>query len=342
MCTDKTASVFTMSQLAMTLAFAVNHPHFLSSYMLLYHDFGGNIKTRSRYFWAGVVVPVLLGGYLAYGFSAGRVDLLGHALNAMFFLVGWHYVKQVFGCIIVTSARRKYFYNSWERRTILANLFSIWAVSFFNGQYGSGSFTFYGITYPSLGLPTGLIGFAKTAVLFSGFAVVGLHLRKYIETGAKPSAPGMAALLALYVWYLPVFSHPSYAYLIPFFHSMQYLAFVWSFKKNQVTDKISSLKNRERRTAWVKGFLGYAVMALILGAMAFEYVPKFLDSQQLLQNPALGTSPFLAAFLIFINIHHYFIDNVIWRSDNEQVKKYLFASPPSEEAQVHEIKRRAA
>jgi hypothetical protein len=28
---------------------------------------------------------------------------------------------------------------------------------------------------------------------------------------------------------------------------------------------------------------------------------------------------------MWINIHHYFIDNVIWRRDNEDVRKYLFA-----------------
>jgi len=30
-------------------------------------------------------------------------------------------------------------------------------------------------------------------------------------------------------------------------------------------------------------------------------------------------------FWVFINIHHYFIDNVIWRRENTDVSKYLFS-----------------
>ena len=325
-CTDKSASVFTMSQLAFGLAFAVNHPHFLSSYMMIYGEFQDKIFKRAAYFWAAVAVPVLLGSFLIFAFSAGRADLLGHSLNLMFFLVGWHYVKQVFGCVIVTSARRKLFYSILERRLILTNLFALWALSYSQGQTGSTSFTFYGITYSGLGVPREVTPYAYAFVGFSLAAVILMHVRKYIHEGVKPSPPGLAALGSLYVWYLPTFSHPSFAYLIPLFHSLQYLVFVWSFKKNQVADQIKNLKEKEQRALWVKEFLGYGITAVLLGAMAFEFVPKFLDSQHWLQNPALGSSPFLAAFLIFINVHHYFIDNVIWRSNNEQVKKYLFAS----------------
>lgn len=320
----------TMSQLAFGLAFAVNHPHFLSSYMLLYKDFQKNIFKIPKYFWAGVVVPLVLGAYLIFSFATGRADLIGHSLNAMFFLVGWHYVKQVFGCVIVSSARRKVFYGKWERRIILSNLFSIWSVSFLQGQYGSPSFSFYGINYPSLGLPTGFLPLAYAAVFATGLAMVQMQVRKYVEHGSKPTMPALAALLALYVWYLPTFAHPGFAYLIPFFHSLQYLAFVWSFKKNQVGDHMRAMKDKEFRAKWVRDFFGYMVTALILGALAFEFVPKFLDAQNFLHFPQLGSSPFLAMFLIFINVHHYFIDNAIWRSNNEQVKKYLFASPPVE------------
>jgi hypothetical protein len=65
----------------------------------------------------------------------------------------------------------------------------------------------------------------------------------------------------------------------------------------------------------------------MLGALSFEFVPKAIDSTGLWHTASLGNSPILVSFLIFINTHHYFIDNVIWRSNNEQIKKYLFATP---------------
>jgi hypothetical protein len=38
----------------------------------------------------------------------------------------------------------------------------------------------------------------------------------------------------------------------------------------------------------------------------------------------LGSTLFLFTFWIFINIHHYFLDNVMWRRGNPEVSKYLF------------------
>lgn len=328
---DKSMSVTTMSQLAFGLAFAVNHPHFLSSYVILYNDLGANIMRRPRYFWAAVVVPVLLAGYLFYALTSGRAQLIGHTVNTMYFLVGWHYVKQVFGCIIVTSARRRLFYKNWERRLMLGNLVALWSISFLQSQTSSPSFTFYGIVYSGLQLDPFFLQIAYAAVVISLMGVVGMHVRKYIYEGVQPTYGGMVAHAALYVWYLPAFSHPGYAYLIPFFHSLQYLVFVWSLKSNQVSDQIKDLAGPEARLGWITHFVGWGVAALVLGAMAFEFVPKSLDSQGLIHSSELGYSPVLVGFLLFINIHHYFIDNVIWRSNNELVKRYLFAAPVTEE-----------
>jgi hypothetical protein len=35
----------------------------------------------------------------------------------------------------------------------------------------------------------------------------------------------------------------------------------------------------------------------------------------------------IACAWIFINVHHYFIDNVLWRQGNPKVKQFLFDPP---------------
>ena len=55
----------------------------------------------------------------------------------------------------------------------------------------------------------------------------------------------------------------------------------------------------------------------------------FLDRGTFMQllSPAaqvLGSSLFFFIVLIFINVHHYFLDNVMWRRGNPEVAKYLF------------------
>lgn len=320
---DKSISVLTVSQTAATLAFIVNHPHFLSSYMLLYGDFRKKIKQSKRYFFAAIIAPGILAGVLISALMNKDQALMGHIITAMFFLVGWHYVKQIFGCVIVSSAQRKIYYKSWERRLMLTNLFSVWFMSFLGSHVVAGSFDFYGIVHHSLQLPPWTLQYTFWFVGFSAVLVAAMHVQKYVNEGTKPSAPAVTAYFALYAWYLPTLSHPGFAYLIPFFHSLQYLAFVWLLKKNQVGDQIKDLKDVEWRQAWVKNFGGFILGSLILGALFFEFIPKGIDGLDLGLKGTLGYAPILASFLLFINIHHYFIDNVIWRSDNEVVKKYL-------------------
>ncbi|MCC2678405.1 MAG: hypothetical protein K0R29_981 [Pseudobdellovibrio sp.] len=321
---DRGVSVYNISQIAFAAAFIANHPHFASSYMLLYSDFRKNIFKNIKYFWAAVIVPAVLFSYLLYCLMAERSDLLGHSVNAMFFLVGWHYVKQIFGVVVVTSALKRYFYTKNERNIILLNLFSIWGISFFNSQTYIGNFDFYGIKYASFGFDPIWLKASYVVFAFSLVTLVGLHVKKYIQEGTLPISSAVIAMVSLYAWYLPAFSHPHFAYLIPFFHSLQYLVFVWFFKKNQVKANLPANDQVVQRREWIRQFGGYIVVSLILGAMFFEFIPKNLDKVYKFSEAGLGGNPILVVFLLFINIHHYFIDNVIWKSANPEVKKHLF------------------
>lgn len=339
---EKSTSVYTMGQFAFFLAFAVNHPHFLSSYILLYGDFRKKVFSQVKYFWAGFIVPLVLFGTIAYGLQNQDSEVMAWVINSMFFFVGWHYIKQVFGCVIVTCARRKMYFNKFERYLLLGNLFTLWALSWTGSQVGGNSYEFYGIKYQGLNLPFWTLSFVRYAVAATGAALIVQGFRKYIYEGKVVNSSALAALLALYVWYLPVFSHPYFAYLIPLFHSLQYLVFVWSFKTNQVSAQIKEYKGTEMRKAWVYKFVGFFAWATVLGALSFEIIPNLLDQNFSFDNTALGNSTFLASFLLFINIHHYFIDNVIWKSQNEEIRSYLFAPTEIEQNFKNNEQRRAA
>lgn len=323
---DKANSLNTIANFAYSMAFIVNHPHFLSSYILIYKDYKKKIFTKKRYFFSAVLVPILLLIALGYALYYTNTTAMGHIVTAMYYLVGWHYVKQIFGFVIVSSAHRKQYYTNFERNVLLCNLFSIWFLSFLGTHVGTSSFNFYGIPHQSLNLPRWILQLDQFFLALSFIAVVYIHVVKYIKTGLKPAPPAVASFAALYVWYIPVLSHPGFLYLIPFFHSLQYLCFVWLFKKNQVQHDIINLNGANMRAAWLKKFGGFAIAALVLGALFFEFIPNYLDNLGLIPDKTMGTAPFLAAFILFINIHHYFIDNTIWRSDNEDVKKFLFTA----------------
>jgi hypothetical protein len=74
-----------------------------------------------------------------------------------------------------------------------------------------------------------------------------------------------------------------------------------------------------------KSSLRRSVWGLVLGWIGFTGLPLLFHAS-LSPDPTLfGPAVFVFIFVMWINIHHYFIDNVIWRRDNEDVQKYLFA-----------------
>jgi hypothetical protein len=73
---------------------------------------------------------------------------------------------------------------------------------------------------------------------------------------------------------------------------------------------------------------GYAVALLVISYLASEVLPaRAMDAVALYFGDEPGrVTPLLV--LIFINIHHYFTDGVVWKISNPEVRKELFAHVP--------------
>jgi hypothetical protein len=102
--------------------------------------------------------------------------------------------------------------------------------------------------------------------------------------------------------------------IYPFFHSLQYLLFVGAYKRGEVRHAASAEAVRQAKR--------FVLGALWIGILCFWAMPAMLETWV---NPGKSfLFPVTAAVVIFINIHHYFIDNVIWRSEHAEIRKYLF------------------
>lgn len=306
------------------LSFVMNFPHFLASYQMLYGDFRREITRNMRFFWAAVIVPVLLGLGMMGAFAASSPTMLGYFVSAMYFFVGWHYVKQTFGVIVVGNAYQKIFYNKQERNWLQFNMYALWAASFFAANAGPASYQQMGIYYPSFNFGTIPLNISYALLTISIFGNVFMHFRKYIRDGSRPSGMAIMAYLTIYIWLLPLLMHSMYAHMAPFFHSFQYLLFVYAFRKNKVEDTIQDLPVVEARKQRVLGIWGFFAGSIILGALSFQLIPGFFDHLGLLDTSKFGPTPFVFFATIFINIHHYFIDNVMWKGNNPEIRQYLF------------------
>lgn len=321
---DLGASAYTVAEMAFWLSFVVNFPHFFSSYQLLYGDYRKRIFQKKSYLWAAVISPLLIVAALAYGIVARDTKWLALLAQGMFLSVGWHYVKQIFGTAIVTSAIQKRYFTTWERNFILFNLYSVWGMSWVAANLFRNQNESDGIQYLSLGLPEWLLTAAYISTAGSLLVCLGLGLHKYIKTGIRPATSSLVSFATIYVWYIPTLNHPVYFYLVPFFHSLQYLLFVTAFKKNQAREYAErSGDPPQQRLTFLRKFWGFLLLACVLGTLAFEVIPRGLDRFWTMDPTVFGPTLWIFAFNIFINLHHYFIDNVIWRGDNEDLKKYV-------------------
>ena len=319
------------------LSFFVNFPHFLISYQFLYIDNFHKIMKDWRCFTAGLIVPVVLIAYIAYtGFFLSSKEFMGYMANGLFFLVGWHYVKQIMGCVLVVSTRNGFYFSKFEKNLLLMNCLCVWMISYLGGNLYIVEHLYYGVPYKTFAFPALLLKTIYGLTIGSVVLLTGLLIKKSLKQKMAPPFNAVIAFLTLYIWHLPALYHPGYFLMIPFFHSLQYMLFALAYSKNRfAAQNLSQNKNTgrvltptlfERTVRFVKGEVGfYVLLSVITGALFFHFIPERLDKSLHYDEAIFGPQVFMFAFHIFLNIHHYFIDFAVWRRDNENVKQYLFS-----------------
>jgi hypothetical protein len=331
---DKAAAQPTALWLSFVLSVFINYPHFAHSYQLLYDGIGERIlgpnttrKVSLRYVWAGFVAPGLIGAFLLGAYRAGNVHVLGYAANAVFFSVGWHYVKQGYGVITVLSAIRRIHYSGVEKKLLLLNGYTVWIHSWMTLNVELREQTYYGVKYFLLDLPPVAltIGFVFT-VLTTVVLLVALGRR--LMRKQPVSWNGIVGYVSsLYLWVIAFYADPIFMLFVPAFHSLQYLLFVWRYQVNKAHAEATVTERAQislgRRTV-VMRVARFVLVGMVLGFIGFMALPALLEAS-LTPDPVWGGTVFVFILAAFINLHHYFIDNVIWRRDNEDVRRFLFA-----------------
>ena len=330
---------------AASLSLLINYPHFLVSYKLAYRRGHGFVLTH---WYQLIAVPLSLlaifaVAYAFYDTSVGRLPFmsslaqgvggwvgaanvlsgprLGDLLftgvfNLMLLTVGWHYTKQVFGCMMVYGYFDGYKMTQGQRDLTKRALLTIWVMNFVYTNIGGTQNVFSQFRYYSFDLPD-IAGPLSQLLVLGGLALViyRVFYANYRDHGAVPSINMLVPFVALYVWWMPETRQFEFYFLLtPMFHSLQYLAFVYKMEDTRLRGE----PHRElKATLLVSGLV-------LAGWLAFEMVPNTLDT-------ALGTFTawnmffFFTAAMLFINVHHYFIDNVLWRFKDPEIRAYLLS-----------------
>jgi len=324
------AAEWTVGFLAFHAAYVINDPHFSVTYLLFYRRvrerlLGPDVPLaqRLRYLWAGAGVPVVLLGWIVLALSRRSAEGLGLLFQLMFFLVSWHYVKQAFGVLLVLCARRGVRFSLLERRIFLLHCLSAWlyarATPFDPGapQIEQGVF-YHSLRHPGWLETATLVPFAASAAALV-WALVSVAIR---ERSSAPVGPVTVFLVTTWLWVVYAGIDPLLFYVIPALHSLQYLYFVY-LERSGAARKLEGPPAFGRPVRTALGLL--AAAALVLGFLLFHGLPGGLDELLTSADPAeqgaLGPTPFLAAFVAFVNVHHYFMDSVIWRREVAEARE---------------------
>lgn len=325
---------------ALLIAHVVNHPHFAVSYQIFYRGFrakafgGPDAGLRARYVFAGIVVPVAVAAFLAWAIAVGDARVLGLGANAMGFLVGWHYVKQGYGMLMVDAALKRRFFTMTQKHILLVNAYAVWALTWLMANVSLAERTLWGIPYVSIHIPTSVLGAAGAVALATTAGAIVVLAQAWRAGAGLPVNGVVAYLVSLYLWMLFVRMSALWLLIVPALHSLQYLVVAGRYQVNRVRAETPTAAGdpvaagpvaRLLRARRPRRLAGFAALAVVLGLLGFWAAPILANAFVPYDSAALGTMVFLFASWVFINVHHYFLDSVMWRSRNPDVKRFLFS-----------------
>jgi len=330
----------TVAAIALGVAHFINHPHFAFSYQIFYEGFrhkafgsDNDAALRARYIFAGIVVPVALAAFLAYSMAFGDDRMLGYGANLMGFLVGWHYVKQGYGMLMVDAVLKRQFFDGAEKKILLINSYAVWALAWLVINSVMSKAALWGIQYYMFHIPPLVLAVGFTFAFATSTMTVSTLIKKWRANGGSLPVSGVAAYMAsLYLWLLFVRWNALWLLIVPALHSLQYLVVVARYRINQERDRADAHEPPRPQPVgrifcrrYQLRYAGFVMLGLILGFVGFWGAPVYFQVVIPYDRAVFGATAFLFVFWIFINVHHYFLDNVMWRSHNPDVRKYLFA-----------------
>jgi hypothetical protein len=224
--------------------------------------------------------------------------------------LAWHYTGQVWGMMASYAYLAGQKFETAERFLVRTSLriLLVWHVTWF---------LYTQLRDRELVRPLYVLISTGTAVAFA-LGLIGLLLM-YRRTGRFPPLRAIVAWLAIFVWYAVLARDPRAIFWVQIAHAIQYLAFPIRVELNRTSQSAPS----PRRVATHMAM--YAAGLLIVSYVIGQVVPGTAMS---VVADIFGEEPGKVVpvlILMFINIHHYFTDGVIWKISNPEVRKELFA-----------------
>ena len=295
------AATAAATQTAAVLAVFVNYPHFSATVYRLYQS-PDNIR---QFPVTALGVPLLLVGAVAA--SLWQPELAAPYLVTLFLIWSpFHYSGQTIGITMLYARRSGFEIGPRQRLALSAFVYSTFIVSFAYPHSVEPAVR-YGVSIPIIHFPA-WFGAAMIAVMCAGAAVFLGFVFAWCRS-RRCMLPPIVLLpaAAQFVWFMPGRETAMFYEFVPLFHSLQYLYIAWAM---QIGLRLGEPAGSSAPRTVVHESLRWGLRNYAGGLILFIALPWML----LWVNLPMAT--IAGVVLAAVNIHHFFVDGVIWKLRN--------------------------
>ncbi|HMO16681.1 MAG TPA: hypothetical protein PKA63_09360 [Oligoflexia bacterium] len=296
--------------LAAGLLWVGNWPHFAATNLRLY----GSLSTIRQYPLTATLVPVFI--LIGMVLSLMNPETVAPYFIKIFLLWSpYHFSGQTVGVTLIYARRANFTLSYIERRALSWFVFGTFLYATARSETFVGVHKYYDIAYPTFGLPLWVPELIAPVMWFSAIIFFWAYLRE--SFGRKQILPFIILVpcVAQFVWFVAGSGVQGFYEFVPFFHSIQYLLVAASMR---VVEQ-SEIRKDSSKVLLSMG--GWTLSIVCLGAILFYVLPRYIEYQfSIPLYLALGVSG--AA----VQIHHFFVDGVIWKLRRETVAQPLMVN----------------
>lgn len=274
------------------LSWVVNWPHFSATSYRLY----GSRENIRQYPVTALVVPFVVFGMVVLALASP--DQVGPWFVKLFLIWSpYHFSGQTLGLSLLYARRAGITFPPAARFALSTFIYGTYLSQTLRGEVGLNGFPYYTLQVPMFGVPMWLYEFSlnlmylAAAVTFIYYAVWSVKNKKVF--------PWIVALpgITQYVWFVQGGSIPAYNEFVPLFHSLQYMMIAWSMRVFESSQKTPGVSPIVESAKWIGAWLSGIPISTTTGI-----------------------------FIAGVQIHHFFVDGVIWKLRRSTILSPLMMS----------------
>lgn len=299
----------TIYAVSATLLVVVNWPHFSATVYRLYHS-RANVR---QYPITAIVVPLFILG--AVWASLAEPETVAPYFVKLYLIWSpYHFSGQSLGISLLYARRAGVRFSRLERTALAGFIFGTFVLPLVAFETGRGENAYYGVPYPTLGLPVWTRYVAQAWLAGCAVALVVLFLRWKRQGRSLPPWIVFLPAVTQFVWFVPGARLAAYNEFVPAFHSLQYLFIAWSLQLKERLD-LEKLSPSGRYVVWES--IRWLLVNIVGGLLLFEMLPL------LFQTDTVSTAFVTGVVFAAVQVHHFFVDGVIWKLKSQTVSSPL-------------------